>query len=68
MRNPAAEWIKINSEVLDPELFEVRGMRRPRRGMMSEDVAASNKVAMHFDGLDGRTQERHFCSINRRRN
>jgi glycogen debranching enzyme len=38
------------------DLFEVRGMRRPRRGTTSEDVAAPDKIVMHYEGLDGRTR------------
>jgi glycogen debranching enzyme len=38
------------------DLFEVRGMRRPRRGTISEDVAAPDIVLMRYDGLDGRTR------------
>jgi glycogen debranching enzyme len=38
------------------DLFEVRGMRRPRRGTSSEDVAAPDKVVMHYEGLDGRAR------------
>jgi glycogen debranching enzyme len=38
------------------DLFEVRGMRRPRRGKTSEAVAAPDKVLMRYEGLDGRTR------------
>jgi glycogen debranching enzyme len=39
------------------DLFEVRGMRRPRRGTAFEDVTASDKVLMCYDGLDRRRRQ-----------
>jgi len=39
------------------DLFEVRGMRRARRGRKSEDLAAPDRIIMRYDGLDGRTRQ-----------
>jgi len=39
------------------DLFEVRGMRRPKRGVATEEVVAANKVLMRYRGLDERTRQ-----------
>src|SRR5882672_9742012 len=39
------------------DLFEVRGMRRPRRGSAAENVIAPDKVIMRYLGLDERTRQ-----------
>src|SRR3954471_14490310 len=39
------------------DLFEVRGMRRARRGVASEEVVASNTVLMRYLGLDERRRQ-----------
>jgi glycogen debranching enzyme len=36
------------------DLFEVRGMRRPRRGTACEKVTSPDEVLLRYDGLDGR--------------
>jgi glycogen debranching enzyme len=36
------------------DLFEVRGMRRERRGMMHAAVADAQSVSLSYDGLDGK--------------
>jgi glycogen debranching enzyme len=38
------------------DLFEVRGMRRRRRGKAFEEVTAPDKVLMRYRGLDGRVR------------
>jgi glycogen debranching enzyme len=38
------------------DLFEVRGMRRARRGKKFKEIAAPDKIVMRYDGLDGRTR------------
>jgi glycogen debranching enzyme len=39
------------------DLFEVRGMRRARRGKKSEGLAAPDRIIMRYDGLDGRRRQ-----------
>jgi glycogen debranching enzyme len=39
------------------DLFEVRGMRRARRGKKSEGLAAPDRIVMRYDGLDGRRRQ-----------
>ena len=60
LRNHGERAIEINLSLTFgndfADLFEVRGMRRPRRGTTSEEVTAPNKVVMHYDGLDGHTR------------
>ena len=36
------------------DLFEVRGMRRARRGTATRRCAATNEVALNYQGLDGK--------------
>ncbi len=36
------------------DLFEVRGLRRPRRGRASATVRASNEAVLTYQGLDGK--------------
>lgn len=38
------------------DVFEVRGMRRKRRGFSNEVVQGSNEVRLTYDGLDGKTR------------
>lgn len=39
------------------DLFEVRGMRRARRGSVSDSVVEADQVTMRYHGLDGRTRQ-----------
>src|SRR4051812_30384144 len=39
------------------DLFEVRGMRRPRRGVASEEVVAPDTVSLRYLGLDARKRQ-----------
>jgi glycogen debranching enzyme len=58
LRNHGERAIRINLSLTFgndfADLFEVRGMRRPRRGTASEDVSTSNRVLMRYERLDGR--------------
>ena len=38
------------------DLFEVRGMRRARRGVAARTVLGVDRVLLRYDGLDGRTR------------
>ena len=48
--------IRFDSDFAD--LFEVRGMRRPRRGVVSREIAGSDRVLLRYEGLDGK----HRCT------
>jgi glycogen debranching enzyme len=39
------------------DLFEVRGMRRPRRGVAAEEVVAPDTVILRYLGLDARKRQ-----------
>ena len=39
------------------DLFEVRGMRRKRRGVGTEHVSGRNEVLLNYAGLDGKTRQ-----------
>jgi glycogen debranching enzyme len=39
------------------DLFEVRGMRRPRRGTAFDEIVVPDKVFLRYLGLDGRTRQ-----------
>ena len=36
------------------DLFEVRGLRRPRRGTLSRRIISTGAVVLHYDGVDGK--------------
>ena len=38
------------------DIFEVRGMRRARRGQMRIEVASASRVMLRYEGLDGRAR------------
>jgi glycogen debranching enzyme len=43
------------------DIFEVRGMRRPRRGAKREEVIGPNDVLLTYEGLDGRMRQTALC-------
>ena len=56
IRNFASERIQLKLEFLVnadfADLFEVRGVRRKKRGAMLEPMAADGQVQFHYKGLD----------------
>jgi glycogen debranching enzyme len=60
LRNHGEQAIRINVALTFgndfADIFEVRGMRRPRRGRTTDSVAAADKVVLRYEGLDGRTR------------
>jgi glycogen debranching enzyme len=47
--------IDFDSDFAD--LFEVRGMRRPARGMLRKQVTGPDRVLFSYTGLDGKTRK-----------
>ncbi len=43
------------------DLFEVRGMRRPRRGAIRREVRGTGDVVLSYAGLDGVVRESALC-------
>ncbi len=43
------------------DIFEVRGMRRQRRGRASRRVVGPGEIVMAYEGLDGRLRETALC-------
>jgi glycogen debranching enzyme len=42
------------------DLFEVRGITRPRRGICKTEIRANNLVVFHYSGLDGISRYMHM--------
>jgi glycogen debranching enzyme len=43
------------------DIFEVRGIRRQRRGARRDEVVGPREVLLSYEGLDGQTRRAAFC-------
>jgi glycogen debranching enzyme len=53
MRRPVELWIELGMGADFADIFELRGVRRVRRGRMLPPDAAGDRLVFGYDGLDG---------------
>ncbi len=51
--HPRRCWLTLNFAADFADLFEVRGMQRPRRGNVACAVIGADRAVFRYDGLDG---------------
>jgi glycogen debranching enzyme len=53
LRRPVELWLELRMGADFADVFEVRGVRRPRRGRLVPPDAVGDRLVFAYDGLDG---------------